>query len=277
MRLPDAQRIARVLAAARRAGGMPQAEVAQVAGLPVSSLSRLETGHPAAPRLTAELLGRLAEALDIYPEALLPKDPPYHGMAMLRGRMNTHFLYLGLWSRLAEIVELCVEEIRRFRPDIVGLSLLVFGDGDRGARPSVAYGATVGGLRIAPESLPWRSSRVRRGEELARAIHGGDAWNVLLPKEARIPGCDRARQVIEATCGAGVLWFALSHDDDPLADPELHPSERTGVPWHVGDVFTNGVNTLRGLNAPAAGRPTVEMLLERIQRIEASLQHSHVR
>jgi len=68
-------------------------------GTPVGSISRLETGHANAPRLTYELIGRLSEALDVYPEAFFSKTPPYHSMAMLQGRLNAHFLYLGLWSK----------------------------------------------------------------------------------------------------------------------------------------------------------------------------------
>jgi transcriptional regulator with XRE-family HTH domain len=272
------RRIARVVAAARKARGLQQTEVAHGVGLPVSSVSRLETGHTNAPRLTLELIGRLSEVLEIYPEALFPKDGPYHAMAMLRGRLNTHFLCLGQWSKLPELFELCFEEIHRFRPDIVGMALLNSRGGGSATKHCSAYGATLGGLRIAPQQVPVKSARVQRSRALAQTTHRGPGqWNILAPTLARIPGCDLARRVIEMPSAAGTLWFALSHEHDPEEDPELHPVARTGIPWHVGDVFARGLANLRGLDDADHGDPTIETLLDRLQRIETALEKGRVR
>lgn len=264
------QRLARAIASARRARGLQQAEVARLADMPVSSVSRLETGHDNGPRLTLELIGKLALALGIYPEAMFPKDHPYHAMRMLRGRMNTHFLCLGRWADLPEIVALCLEEIHQFRPDIVGLSLLIPGDG---RRSDVAFSATLGGLRIAPQNVESTSERVRRSGQLAAAERrGSGTYNVLPPTEARIPGCELARSVLESQAGVGTFWFALSHNEGPEEDIELHPGRREGVPWHVGDTFTTGVANLRGMDDSDHGDPTIAALLDRMERLEQALQ-----
>jgi hypothetical protein len=75
------------------------------------------------------------------------------------------------------------------------------------------------------------------------------------------------RSSVEAPTGAGNFWFALSHEDPPEADLELHPVERSGFPWHVGDVFTRGLANVRGIDVAEHSGPTIETLLERMRRI----------
>lgn len=268
----ERHRIARVVSSARLARGLHQGDVAAAAGLPDTAISRIETAHLRAPRLTADLLGRLAGALRVYPEAFLPKEAPYQGLAMLRGRINTHFLCLAEWSRLNEILQHCLVEIHRFRPDVVGLSLLLFGRGDEAT--CTARGATLTDVRPVEQSFPWEDERVARGTSLPRhQQEEGRWWNLLSAEQAVIPGCNLVHTVVETALPGGVLWLALSRaPPTPADDPEFFGhGAKTGLLWHVADALGQALSRLRQFDDAQHAAPTTAGILERLHRLESFL------
>lgn len=72
----DIQRLGERLLLARRRKGLSQGELSKQAHVDLSLISRIERGVK--PSLTVEILGRLAQALELSPNDLLGWEEPAH-------------------------------------------------------------------------------------------------------------------------------------------------------------------------------------------------------
>ncbi len=119
----EKDRLGKMVRAARRVKGHRQKELGELVGLSRSQVSALEGGTDQAPVWTVDLVNRLCEALNVYPEAFTHAS--YHMARVLRGRVSSHLSHLGQWDRLAEAFYYLLVDIHRLRPDVAGMSILV--------------------------------------------------------------------------------------------------------------------------------------------------------
>lgn len=117
------------LVTARRRLGLNQGDVARLLGVDQSTVSRLERGEMQSPPW--KLVIQACLHLNLEPHALLDTEPSpptnnCHPLGMVRSRLTNHFLYLGSFARLPEMLNFCLQDIARTRPSVIGLSLIIF-------------------------------------------------------------------------------------------------------------------------------------------------------
>lgn len=116
------------LVIARRRLAMSQGELAHHLGVDQSTVSRLERGEMQSPPW--KLVIQACLHLKLEPHALMDyQDGPAETcrpLSIVLARVSHHFLHLGNFGRLPEMLHYCLFEISHVRPTIAGVSLLLF-------------------------------------------------------------------------------------------------------------------------------------------------------
>lgn len=116
------------LVIARRRLAMSQGELAKRLGVDQSTVSRLERGEMQSPPW--KLVIQACLHLQLEPHALMDThDGPEETclpLSIVRARVSHHFLHLGKFSRLPEMLHYCLHDMSHVRPTIMGLSLMLF-------------------------------------------------------------------------------------------------------------------------------------------------------
>jgi len=116
------------LVVARRRLGISQGELASRLGVDQSTVSRLERGEMQSPPW--KLVMQTCLYLKLEPHALMDVDAgpaeTCRPLSIVRARISHHFLYLGSFGRLPEMLHYCLYDMSHVRPTIAGVSLLLF-------------------------------------------------------------------------------------------------------------------------------------------------------
>ncbi|HJP29071.1 MAG: helix-turn-helix transcriptional regulator [Candidatus Latescibacteria bacterium] len=179
------------LVIARRRLGMNQGELASLLGVDQSTVSRLERGEMQNPPW--KLVVQACQHLQLEPHALMmnQRSPETHTcrpLSIVRARVSHHFLHLGDFSRLPEMLHYCLHDMGCVRPTVVGVSLLLFNWPNAATRQFYAHwqaGQVSFAERQEKETLSPPVARLRqlweRGESSYR--HGRQelvGWNPAL-------------------------------------------------------------------------------------------------
>ncbi len=116
------------LVIARRRLAMSQGELASRLGVDQSTVSRLERGEMQSPPW--RLVVQACLHLHLEPQALMDVNSgpsqTCRPLSIVRARVSHHFLHLGPFGRLPEMLHYCLHDISHVRPTIAGISLLLF-------------------------------------------------------------------------------------------------------------------------------------------------------
>jgi DNA-binding XRE family transcriptional regulator len=154
------------LVTARRRLGMSQGELARRLEVDQSTVSRLERGEMQSPPW--KLVVQVCLHLQLEPHALMEvgRAITCRDLPIARARVSHHFLYLGSFSRLPEMLHYCLFDISHVRPTVVGVSLLLFHWPDASTRQYYAHWQA-GQISFAERIEPPRPSKpVERLQQL---------------------------------------------------------------------------------------------------------------
>ena len=258
----EKERLGKMVRCARTHRGLRQKELGELVGLSRSQVSALEGGTDQAPVWTIDLVGRVCEALEVYPEAFTHVS--YHMARVLRGRVSTHMSHLGLWDRLGEAFSYLLTDIHRLRPDVVGMSVLV------GAHPSGearTYSARVGmrafgeaGLRPDEARYIRWTKMVEDGRSSSQQDRLGLVQVLSYDEAPIVPDT----QVLEWLFPGGAIQIALTGSaeerDDHLSDLMHHLADEIGT--HLERIRNQPSGTSSNIESELA------RLTERVQRLE---------
>lgn len=154
------------LVVARRRLGMSQGELALRLQVDQSTVSRLERGEMQSPPW--KLVLQACVHLQLEPQALVDTDPDQvtcRPLSIVRARISHHFLYLGSFSRLPEMLHYCLHDMSHVRPTLVGVSLLLFNWPTASTRQCYAHWQS-GQISFAERQESSHSAPVQRLHEL---------------------------------------------------------------------------------------------------------------
>ena len=162
------------LVIARRRLGMSQGELARRLEVDQSTVSRLERGEMQSPPW--KLVVQVCLHLQLEPHALMEvgREKTCRALPLARARVSHHFLYLGSFSRLPEMLHYCLHDISHVRPAVVGVSLLLFHWPDESTRQYYAHwqaGQISFAERIEPPRMSKPVERLRQLWERGQASH----------------------------------------------------------------------------------------------------------
>jgi transcriptional regulator with XRE-family HTH domain len=238
----NAIRIGKKIRCARVVKGMSQDDLADKVGRHRPAISRLEAAAEQAPRLTAELIEDLCRELDMDPWAFFDNSHK-----ALRGRISTHFLYLG-YERITDILRECIKDARRIHPDIVRILVL--------APNSERKLAVVTSSSVLPGTV---------GDALTKNIDSLPALTENPFYQVQpVPGDSLTAYrlemnlcALEFVCGRGAMRIALL--EPPDGDDEIQSACR-----HIGDAFSQAIEVL----GPHGPQHDIKALSERVAALE---------
>ncbi|MBT3342596.1 MAG: helix-turn-helix transcriptional regulator [Gemmatimonadetes bacterium] len=259
--MTEKERLGKMVRCARAVHGRRQKELGEQVGLSRSQVSALEGGTDQAPVWTVDLVHRLCEALEIYPEAFTHRS--VHMARVLRGRVSSHLSHLGLWERLSEAYYYVLIDVHRLRPDVSGLSVMI------GSHPSGeprAYTARLGPQAFHEVGVRPGEARYGRWQEITEEVR-------LSPPPGRLGPVKVLSQeeapiipdtyVLEWLIAGGTMQLAISGS---VEEPDEHLSE---LMIHLGDEVDKQMERIR--NQPTGGGAALQELrdlAERVRRLE---------
>jgi len=258
----EKEHLGKMVRCARTSRGFRQKELGELVGLSRSQVSALEGGTDQAPVWTIDLVSRVCEALDVYPEAFTHVS--HHMARVLRGRVSTHMSHLGLWDRLGEAFSYLLVDIHRMRPDVVGMSVLVGSHPSGEVRTYVAHIGvkTFGESGLRPdEARHMRWTKMLEESRLSSQQDRLGPVQVLTYEEAPIVP---DTQVLEWIFPGGGIQMALTGSaegrDGPLSE----------LMHHLADEISKQLERIRSQSGGSSSNVALELsrLTERVQRLE---------
>lgn len=254
---------AETLVVARRRKGWSQRFLAQRLGIDQSTVSRLEHGGMA--NVPWRLLTQACQLLDLDPQAVVAAGPgdemrPGFALALVRARISHHFLYLGYWQRLPEMLQYCLAEMARVRPSVVGVHLLVFGQLE--TRHFYALwrdGESSFAERIEPEGM---TPPVRRLYQL------WETQGTSLRAEREETAGWRPGLAVDYPMPRGMLGVDFSRQEDPARHETLNWVSR------LAETYAVGLDVVAERGGDGYFRDDLNAIALRLAAIEARLVES---
>jgi DNA-binding XRE family transcriptional regulator len=248
------------LVVARRRLGMSQGELAGRLGVDQSTVSRLERGEMQSPPW--KLVVQSCLHLKLEPHALMDVNAGLaetcRPLSIVRARISHHFLYLGSFGRLPEMLHYCLYDMSHVRPTIAGVSLLLFNWPDAVTR--TFYAQFQGGQ----VSFAGRNEKAPLTEPIERLR---ELWQAgtksRRPRREEIPGWEPALALdLPLTHGMLGLDFSAEEYEEPDTDVWAE---------HLAETFERGL-ALAGERRGTENADDMRDITTRLMALEQRLQ-----